>query len=683
MVDFERQLNPSQLAAVTATDGPVLVLAGAGSGKTRVIEYRVLYLVRNKVSPNSILLLTFTRRAAREMLSRAARHDPGCKNVEGGTFHSFAFKALKRYAKVIGLADSFSVLDEGDAEEAVQRCTTRLGLFEKVKRYPKKDTLRAIISMSVNKAMPVGEVLKKEYPHFLEYAADIENLRKAYVEYKILKNYLDYDDLLVYLLILLENREVRERMSRRYRYLMVDEYQDTNRLQGDIACLLAEVHRNVMVVGDDAQSIYGFRGASHENIMEFPRRFPGCRIIKLEENYRSTQSILDLANVVLENMKEKYSKCLVSARNLQGVKPRLLFFRDAYEEADWIAGKIKELRDEGISLGHQAVLYRSSYISIPLQAELSRRNIPYEVYGGLKFYETAHVKDVMAHMKALVNPKDELAWNRILMLIEGIGPRTADGLVEEILGCSGLGEIIGRFSGKRPKGSRYYEGLIRLLSVLQSASGAAVNVGERLGVILDYYHPLLRDKFDDWHLRTNDLITLRQIAMRYKSPEDFLNDFAIEPPERGIWRVEPSTPEEERPLTLSTIHLSKGLEWEVVFLLGLMDGVLPVSFSLDSEDDIEEEQRIFYVAVTRAKNHLFLSLHHEGMRGGISQFNKVSRFLDSPNIRAKIEEGEMAGSPQEAWEEEGEKESAGVPVVSDKDSLLKRMIAFLEVRRRV
>jgi len=284
----------------------------------------------------------------------------------------------------------------------------------------------------------------------------------------------------------------------------------------------------------------------------------------------------------------------------------------------------------------------------------------------------------MAHMKALVNPKDELAWNRILMLIEGIGPKTADGLVDEILICSGLGEIIGRFSGNRLKKSRYYEGLMRLLSVLQSASVAAVNVGERLGVILDYYHPLLRDKFDDWHLRTNDLITLRQIAMRYKSPEDFLNDFSIEPPERGIWRVEPSTPEEERPLTLSTIHLSKGLEWGVVFLMGLMDGVLPVSFSLDSEDDIEEEQRIFYVAVTRAKNHLFLSLHHEGMRGGISQFNKVSRFLDSPNIRARLEEGEMTGLFQEVQKEEAEDESAGVPLVSDKDSLLKRMIAFLK-----
>jgi DNA helicase II / ATP-dependent DNA helicase PcrA len=680
MVDFERHLNPSQLAAVTTTDGPVLVLAGAGSGKTRVIEYRVLYIVQNKVSPNSILLLTFTRRAAREMLSRAAKHDPRCKNVEGGTFHSFAFKTLKRYAKVIGFPDSFSVLDEGDAQEAIQRCATKTGLFEKEKRYPKKDTLRAIISMSINKGIPIREVLKKEYPHFLEYASDIENLRNTYVAYKIQKNYLDYDDLLVYLLILLEQKEVRERISHKFRYLMVDEYQDTNRLQGDITSLLAEHHRNLMVVGDDAQSIYGFRGASHENIMEFPQRFPGCRIIKLEENYRSTQSILDVANTVLENMKEKYSKCLISARNLQGLKPRLFFFKDAYEEAEWVAGKIKELRDEGVSLGHQAVLFRSSYISIPLQAELSRRNIPYEVYGGLKFYETAHIKDVMAHLKVVVNPKDELAWNRVLMLIEGIGPKTADRLVEEILACSGLGEIIERFSGKGWKGYRYHDGLSKLLSVLQFISGDTLDVGEQLGVILEHYHPILRDRFDDWHLRTNDLNTLRQISMRYESMEDFLTDFSIEPPERGVWRVEPSTQEEERPLTLSTIHLSKGLEWEVVFLMGLMDGVLPVSFSLDSEEEIEEEQRIFYVAVTRAKNHLFLSLHHEGMRGGIIQFNKVSRFVDVPNVLVKLEQREttLYMARQEVHEEEGETEAARIAPISDKDSLLKRVIGFLK-----
>ncbi|HYA31911.1 MAG TPA: ATP-dependent helicase, partial [Thermodesulfovibrionales bacterium] len=627
-MDIKKQLNPSQFAAVTTIDGPVLVIAGAGSGKTRVIEYRVLYLVEKKVNPHSILLLTFTRSAAREMISRAAKHDPRCKDVDGGTFHSFAYKQLKRHAKMMGFADSFSLLDEGDAAEAVYRCSTKLEFYEKEKRYPKKDTLRAIISMSVNKSMSVGEVLKKEYPHFLEYAADIESLRKEYAAYKIRKNYLDYDDLLVYLRLLLENEEIRERISRKYTYVMVDEYQDTNRIQGDITYLLSEKHRNIMIVGDDAQSIYGFRGASHENIMAFPKRFPECTIIKLQENYRSSQSILDVANAVLENMKNKYSKCLVSAKKQTGEKPALLFFKDAHEEAEWVAGMIKRQRDEGVPLTHQAVLFRSQYLSIPLQTELSRRNIPFEVFGGLKFYETAHVKDVMSHLKVLANPGDELAWNRVLMLIEGIGPRTSEHISEEILACVSFSGILEGVFRTHAKGHRYSEGLATLGACLTAATNEAMEVGARFGLVLDYYVPLLKSRFDDWNLRLNDLETLRQISMRYGTLEELIEDFAVEPPEKGVWRVEPSTPEEEKPVTLSTIHSAKGLEWECVVVIGLMDGVLPVAFSLDHEDEVEEEQRLFYVGITRAKNRLYLSLHHEGYRGGITQFNKISRFID-------------------------------------------------------
>lgn len=674
MPDIRRQLNPSQFAAVTTTDGPVLVIAGAGSGKTRVIEYRVLYLVENKVNPHSVLLLTFTRSASREMISRAARHDPRCKDIDGGTFHSFAYKQLKRYSKIMGFPESFSLLDGGDAGEAVHRCATKLGFYEKEKRYPKKDTLRAIISMSINKGISVGEILKKEYPHFLEYAPEIENLRKGYAAYKINKNYLDYDDLLVYMRLLLENDEIRDRLSGKYKYIMVDEYQDTNTLQGDITYFLSGRHRNVMVVGDDAQSIYGFRGASHENIMEFPKRFPECTIIKLEENYRSTQSVLDVANAVLENMKNKYSKCLVSAKKEIGEKPNLLFFKDAHEEAEWVAGRIKRQMDEGIPLGRQSVLFRSQYLSIPVQAELSRRNIPFEVFGGLKFYETAHVKDVMAHLKILVNPKDELAWNRVLMLIEGIGPRTSEHISEEILACTSFNGILDSIHRKHSKGHKYSEGLAKLASLLKSVHTDKLNAGEQFGTVLDYYVPLLKDRFDDWHLRLNDLETLRQISMRYRSLEELLEDFAVEPPERGVWRVEPSTPDEEKPLTLSTIHSAKGLEWESVFLIGLIDGVLPVAFSLDHEDEIEEEQRLFYVGVTRAKNHLYLSLHHEGFRGGITQFNKISRFVDVPNVISKLSLLGIPGSEIKDLHEEIEKG----PQIYDKKLLLKRVMDFID-----
>ncbi len=674
-MDLKKQLNPSQFAAVTTINGPVLVIAGAGSGKTRVVEYRVLHLVQNDISPNFILLLTFTRNAARAMISRSSKHDPRCKNIEGGTFHSFGYKILKKYAKTMGFPDTFTVLDESDAEEAVHRCCTELGFFEKEKRFPRKNTLKNIISVSVNKYIPVSEVIKKEYPHFFEYSSDIETLRKKYAEYKIIYNYLDYDDMLIYLRLLLENDDIRERLSRRYKFIMVDEYQDTNKLQGDITFLLTEKNRNIMVVGDDAQSIYGFRGATHENIMSFPKRFPECKIIKLEENYRSTQSILDVANAVLENMKNKYSKCLVSAKKLIGDKPHILYFKDAYDEAEWIADRIKEQRDEGIPFGHQCVLFRSSYLSIPLQAELSRRNIPFVVFGGLKFYEMAHVKDVMTHLKVLANSKDQLAWNRVLMLIEGIGPKISGRILKEILACSSPLEIFERVFQKYNKRFSYSEGMDKLETALKTASDATLLVGDKFEIILDYYHPILKDKFDDWHLRANDLETLRQISTRYNSLEDLLADFAIEPPERGIWRVEPSTPEEEKPLTLSTIHGAKGLEWECVFLMGLMDGVLPVAFALDDEDEIEEEHRLFYVGVTRAKNQLYLSLHHEGTRGGITQFNKVSRFLDFPNVFTKLE---PVGMSQQKMKHVIRRETEEESPFYDKESLYRRIMDFLK-----
>ncbi len=676
MLDLNSYLNVSQLEAVTTLRGPVLVIAGAGSGKTRVIEYRVYHMVQNNISPNSILLLTFTRRAAREMLSRATRHDPRCSDVEGGTFHSFAYKTLRHYANSIGFDESFSILDEADAEEAIQKCAVKLGVFEKERRFPRKDTLRSIVSMSVNKQVGIGEVLKKEYPHFLEYAADIELLRSKYAAYKIDSNYLDYDDLLIYFKILLEHDELRTRLSEKYQYIMVDEYQDTNALQGEITYLLGKSHGNVMAVGDDAQSIYRFRGASHENIMNFPKQFSRCKIVKLEENYRSTQSILDVANAILENMKDKYSKCLVAARREAGLKPRMVYFKDAYDEAEWAAGTIKEFHDEGVALSHQAVLFRSSYVSIPLQAALSKRNIPYQMFGGLRFYETAHVKDVIAHLKLIINPKDELSWSRILMLIDGIGPRTTERIAEQIMACSNPLDIIDKVVARYETGYAFSGDLKKLSSVLSSTFDSITDVGTQFGIILEYYEPIMKDKFDDWHLRMNDLETLRQIAMNYNSLEQLLADFAIEPPERGVWRVDPSVPDEENPLTLSTIHSAKGLEWKCVFLIGLIDGVLPVSFALNDEDEIEEEHRLLYVGMTRAKNQLFLSLHHEGTRGGITQFNKVSRFIDAPNVMAKLDQKDIHGLKAQRGVLDEEPEDA--IRLYDKKSLAKKVKDYLK-----
>lgn len=626
MIDLKKHLNPSQFLAATTIDGPVLVIAGAGSGKTRVIEYRVLNLVQNGIDPASILLLTFTRNASRVMLSRASVHDTRCSMVEGGTFHSFAYKLLKRYGSSLGFTSSFSILDESDAIDAVGKCSGGIDISERDRKFLKKNTIRSIISMSINKHSSVEEIIEKEYSHLTEYSEYIKNVKSKYDTYKIEKNYMDYDDMLVYLKRLLEDDATRREAASKYKYIMVDEYQDTNKLQGDISYLLAKAHKNIMVVGDDAQSIYGFRGATHKNIMDFPVMFPGCSIIKLEENYRSTQLILDAANSVLSEMSSKYAKRLVSNLKHKGPKPEMWFFNDAYEEAAWIVKKMDELKDGGVSFNKQCVLFRSSYISIALQAELNKRGISYQLMGGMKFYETSHVKDLMAHLKVIVNPKDELSWHRALELIEGIGPKTSGKILKDISAESIL---------KHKKGFKYSSGIQVLKSLIDTLSDKNSSVGDKFEAVFDYYAPILRSKFDDWNARINDLETLKKISCRYSSLEDLVSDFAIElpDPQEGFHENQ-----HKKQPTLSTIHSAKGMEWEAVFVIGLIDGVFPVSFSLNNEEGIEEERRLFYVALTRAKDHLFITFHHENNRGSMNQFNKVSRFIDNSSIMSRLEQ---------------------------------------------
>jgi DNA helicase-2/ATP-dependent DNA helicase PcrA len=668
---MREQLNDAQQEAVTSIDGPVLVIAGAGTGKTRVIEYRVRYLVESGVNPAAILLLTFTRRAAQEMISRAAKSDPRCGGVEGGTFHSFANRLLRTYSSYFGLPNTFTIYDEADAEEAVHRCAVQLGFYARQKRRPRKEMLRKILSMALNREMPLEDVLVRYYPGFEQYLDEITALRQRYMEYKIASQCLDYDDLLLYLKLLLENDDIRSRIARTYQYIMVDEFQDTNIMQADIAYRLAEGHRRILVVGDDAQSIYSFRGASHENIMRFPEHFPGCRILTLDENYRSTQAILDLGNAVLENMSNKYEKCLHAAKKAKGERPYLIYFKDAYEEAAWIADRIKAFCDEGMELSHQCILFRSAYIAIPLQTELSRRNIPFAVYGGLKFYETGHVKDVIAHLKLLENPKDELAWNRALLLIPGVGPRTADRLLQEIAGCETLDAVVTTVIERhsRTAGSTG-EGLARLGRML-AAAGAADNPGERCRLTVEYYEPLLREKFDlDWHLRKNDLDAVVQIAERYPSIRTLLVDLAIEPPERGIKDFHDTI--WERPLILSTIHSAKGLEWRNVFLIGAVEGVLPSSYTTHDDEGLEEEHRLLYVAITRARERLYVLAHHEARNNGIRTFNRLSRFIDAANVRACLDKHHPF--PTSA---ENEGDAATVPVL-DRQELISRLLDSLK-----
>jgi DNA helicase-2/ATP-dependent DNA helicase PcrA len=636
-IDFQKELNSSQFKAVSTIDKPILVIAGAGSGKTRVIEYKTLYLIDQNIDPASILLLTFTKKAAAQMLQRVARHDPSCQQIDGGTFHSFAFKILKRYAKVIGFNNSFSILDSSDANEIIAKCVTQLNFDNYEKRFPKNDTIKTIISKAVNKQISIKTILEKEYPQFEEFDIEIKRLQEKYSQYKLQGGYVDYDDLLILLRLLLQNNEIRQKIASQYKYVMVDEYQDTNKLQGDITYLLAESHNKIMAVGDDAQSIYGFRGANHENIMQFPTLFSQCEIIKLEKNYRSTQSILDVGNAILDNMSNKFEKKLTAAKEGDCLKPQLKCFATANDEAIWIAQNIKTMRDEGINLSRQAVLFRSAYISIPLQAELNRLNIPFQVVGGLKFYETAHVKDMVALLKIFQNHRDELAWGRVLRMIEGIGPKTIEKITSSFENTLNLDQILEVLEREFANGFKYSPSIRRLVDTYRLINFDEVTVYELFEVLLKYYLPFLKKQFDEWHLRLNDLEFLQTLTSDYKSLEQFLVDLALEPPQQGVAGIDPSV-DDEKPLTLSTIHSAKGLEWDVVFVIGLIDGVLPSKFSVKYSDQLEEEHRLFYVAVTRAKDYLYLTMHHEGTMGGMYQFNRISRFIENPNILEKLDQ---------------------------------------------
>jgi DNA helicase-2/ATP-dependent DNA helicase PcrA len=539
-------------------------------------------------------------------------------------------------------------LDEDDAQEALGKIATKLGFSGDEKKFPKKSTLRGIISASSNKNLTIEAILEKEYEHLAQFAGDIEKVRKSYAEYKKENGYLDYDDLLSYAREILKDERIREILSNKYKFVMVDEYQDTNKLQGDITYLLSSGHRNVMVVGDDAQSIYGFRGAYHENIMSFPEQFKDSKVVKLESNYRSTQAILDLSNAVLENMENKFRKVLTAARDASGEKPTIMYFGDSEEEAGWVREKVEENMLNGIPLAHQAVLFRSSYISIQLQAELARAGIPFKVYGGLKFYETAHVKDVLAHLKVLANFKDELSWSRVFTLLPGIGGKTAETIASQIRKTSELGLALGvldQFS----EGYKYSEHIAELKRMLMKAGDVKISVGEKFGMVADYYLPILKEKFDEWPNRLQDLEALRPLVANYTNLEDLLADLAIEIPDDEQKAKDAG---EEKPLTLSTIHSAKGLEWDVVFLLGVAEGTLPSKMALaKSGEEIEEEHRLFYVAITRARNKLFLLFHLAGDFGPMTfnsphkfmwGVNRLSRFLDDPSVLLSVEHRDLS-----------------------------------------
>jgi len=640
------KLNPAQREAVESIEGPVLVIAGAGSGKTRTLTTRLAYLVSLGIPAEKILLLTFTRKAAREMISRAeALVGNSCGKVQGGTFHSLCHYMLRQYGYLLGFSPNFTVLDRGDSEDLLNLLKNSLG-FPGAKRHaPKKETLATILSKIKNQGKTLEEIITTEYPNFVDLIPQIERLFKEYELYKREHQLMDYDDLLInWLTILKEYPQVREEVGRRYNYIMVDEYQDTNLLQGEIVVYMASSHRNVMAVGDDSQSIYGFRGANYRNIFDFPKYFPEARIIKLEQNYRSTQPILDLANAIIERSKIKYTKVLFSNKK-EGPKPILFRAKDDHAGSEFVADEILRLtNEEGIPLSQIAVLMRAAFHSYDLELELTKRGIPFVKYGGLKLLESAHIKDVVSILRILVNPYDFLSWNRVLLLLEGVGPRSAERIVN-LLKTSDLESAI--FNIKRQFSQPELQ---KLLHLFQELMGKRLPPFETLSQVLSFYEPIFeRTYYEDSHRRERDLESLIALSEKYETLEEFLTDLVLEP----IYSSEVEGERKEEILTLSTIHSAKGLEWHTVFVLSVIEGRFPSSYSLLNPEELEEERRLFYVAVTRAKERLYLIAPLTIYVPGEGRtFAKLSRFLQEVPKGLYVEYGKQEEPIAKAQKEE-------------------------------
>ena len=608
VVDYERELNEAQFKAVTTTEGPLLIVAGAGTGKTRTLVYRVARLVDIGAKPESILLLTFTRRAAASMLTRAAAlADARCQRVSGGTFHSLGHSVLRKYSELAGVQRNFTVLDQSDTEDLIDLLRRQVKLTQgNARHFPRKRTIAAIFSMMVNKVQTLKQVLNNEYPQFTDERRNLETLFKSFEDFKRTRHMLTYDDLLVRLREALESsQELRERLSDQYRYIMVDEYQDTNKLQAQIVKLMTARHDNVAVVGDEFQSIYSFRGASHRNMLEFPKLFPSAQIIKLEENFRSTQPILDVANSIIADVKESFKKRLYS-RIEGGQPPVVVSARDENEQSRFVAQRIADLREENVPLREIAVLFRSSSHSFDLEIELGKHNIPFRKFGGMRFAESAHIKDALAFLRVVVKPSDTLSWFRSLKLIEHIGDATVYQILEH------LGVERREFRSSRTKAALfkklhnfpgragYQAQLVRLARVFTTVCESKTP-SEQLSAVLRFYRPLLKNKYDDVQRRSRDLEHLQSIAKRYKTAAKLLEDVALDPTEAVQGNASRNG---GGFVTLSTVHSAKGLEWDHLFVIWMTDGWFPANRFQDEFDDFEEERRLLYVATTRAKKDL-------------------------------------------------------------------------------
>ena len=626
-------LNWQQQLAVAYGWGPLLILAGAGVGKTTTLANRLAAWLSAGIPPHRIVLLTFTRAAARELLQRAeavlAATCAGMvatevtRHIWGGTFHGFAHRLLRIYGQWIGLAPQFTVLDCGDAEDLLSLVQTDLGLSASERAFPKAGTSLAIYSSCVNCREPLEQVLATRWPNFFDYAEDLRELFDAYVERKHQQVLIDFDDLLLLLHALLSDGQAGPVIRGLFDCVLVDEYQDTNRLQAEIIKLLRPDGAGVTVVGDDAQAIYSFRGATVRNILDFPQQFPGTEIVRLEQNYRSTPEILQFANLIITQQTEGFAKQLWSDR-ANGPWPQLIAAAHEFAEAEFVSAMVLSLRESGLDFSRQAVLFRASHHSIPLEAELVRRRIPFEKRGGISFLQAAHVKDVLGFLRLGENPRDLLAGTRVLKLLPGIGPAKSQELMSRLIAANydfrcWTNHVVPTTA------QQYWHGLISLMCHL--ATGIPADLSAQVGQILAYYEPLMRANLDRPNERLQDLRQVELLASQYQSRATFLSDLAIDPLRSTQEFAKHSDADEQR-LVLSTIHSAKGLEWDAVFVIHASDGNIPCSKSMRTWQEIDEELRLFFVALTRAKTYLHISYpFRSGSPRGPSGAARLTRFL--------------------------------------------------------
>jgi len=665
-IDFKGNLNQQQYEVVTRAEGPCLVLAGAGSGKTRTLIYRLAYLLERGESPRSVLLMTFTNKAAREMRDRTEmllKYTP--KGLWSGTFHHVGNRCLRMFAREVGFERDFGILDQHDSLDLVKASMKKVSARAREERFPKPSVVQSIISLSVNTGRTIEDVLEDRFPYFARFTEDIQEVAKIYDSKKKSSGNMDYDDLLLKWKWLLENvPAARNRFSGQFRYIMVDEYQDTNFLQADIVDILAGRNGNLLVVGDDAQSIYSFRGARVENILNFPKRLKDVKIFRLETNYRSTPEILDLANHSLVHNKEQFRKEL-KAVNPSVDKPALVEVKDLYSQASFVAQRVLEMREEGVEMKDIAVLFRAHYQSAELQMELVKRGIPYVVRGGIRFFEQAHIKDVLSYMKILSNPVDEIAWIRALTMCPGIGPGYAERIYEHFRNTGrDLMPFIRSEDISRVVPKKAQQGYARFQKIMRALTDPAAGQapGEIIEIIMEAgYQTHVLAAFDNAKDRIDDIHELVNFSHDYTSVNDFLNDITLRENFRG--ETVTGANDEDEQLVISTIHQAKGLEWDAVMVIGLCEGQFPHPKSMKEDREMEEERRLFYVAVTRARK--FLYLLHPVTRFDYHMGTVVarrSRFLE-----------ELDAKDYEVWEVDsssmfgGDDEDGGEEVIIDMD----------------